>query len=485
MDHVFPEGYKELFVSSFGESAWEAYLSAYIEPYTRGMRIHPLRKVDLQFEQGNSIPWATNAYYVSQASKIGNDPLHAAGCLYLQEPTAMAPVTVLAPVQGENILDLCAAPGGKTTQIGALMENTGFLLANDPHPARAEALAENIERWGLTRTAVANVEPQRLTKAYQDFFDGILVDAPCSGEGLFRREPEATAHWTLENLIKNAARQLEILKEAYQMLKPGGRLVYSTCTFNPIENELVCAKFAMTHPDMQLSPVALPEMDAALSPMQLRHTGQRHPFIQEALNAMPANWDEIPTQHAGRFFPQHTNGEGHFIARFEKQHGTAFPNKTRHGRQTGAKTKNLKTDFESFAREVLSVDWLERLKSGYTLQTIGDTFYALTEGAQLIHPLLRPGLALMRMEYGHAVPHHSLALALRPEDVQLELRLRYGDDRVLDYLRGQTIPCEDLNGWVLVTVDGAPLGWGKAVHGMVKNHYPKGLRRSYGFASTN
>ncbi len=483
MDNVFPEGYKKMFVSSFGESAWEAYLSAYIEPYTRGMRIHPLRKVAFPFTLGTSIPWAANAYFVSQAFKIGNDPLHAAGCLYLQEPTAMAPVTVLAPVQGENILDLCAAPGGKTTQIGALMENTGVLLANDPHPARAEALAENIERWGLSHTAVANVEPKRLSRSYRAFFDGILVDAPCSGEGLFRREPEATAHWSLENLMKNAMRQLEILEEAYQMLKPGGRLVYSTCTFNPIENELVCAKFAMAHPDLQLLPIALPEMDAALSPTQLKRAGQAHPLIQDVLDTMPSNWDAVPTHHAGRFFPHHAKGEGHFIARFIKQHSAVSFNKAKPDRITSAKNRTLKTDFESFAKEFFINDWLEQLKNISTLLTIGDTLYALTEGAQLIHPLLRPGLALMRMEHEHAVPHHSLALSLRSENVQQELRLHYGDGRILEYLRGQTIPCDNLSGWVLITIDGAPLGWGKAVNGVVKNHYPKGLRRSYGFAS--
>lgn len=267
------------------------------------------------------------------------------------------------------------------------------------------------------------------------------------------------------------------------MLKPGGRLVYSTCTFNPIENELVCAKFAMAHPDLQLLPIALPEMDAALSPTQLKRAGQAHPLIQDVLDTMPSNWDAVPTHHAGRFFPHHAKGEGHFIARFIKQHSAVSFNKAKPDRITSAKNRTLKTDFESFAKEFFINDWLEQLKNISTLLTIGDTLYALTEGAQLIHPLLRPGLALMRMEHEHAVPHHSLALSLRSENVQQELRLHYGDGRILEYLRGQTIPCDNLSGWVLITIDGAPLGWGKAVNGVVKNHYPKGLRRSYGFAS--
>ena len=490
MEVIFPEGYQQLFVSAFGESAWEAYQTATMQPYTRGMRINPLRSSTHLLPAVKRVPWAANAWYVSQTSKIGNDPLHAAGCVYLQEPTAMGPVTVLAPRQGEHILDLCAAPGGKTTQIGELMENSGFLLANDPHSARAEALAENVERIGLTHTAVANAEPKRLTNAYREYFDGILVDAPCSGEGLFRREPESTLHWSLETLIKNAGRQLQILEEAYQMLKPGSRLVYSTCTFNPIENELVCAKFAIAHPDMQMLPVALPNIDAGLSTVQLKHAAEAHPLIRQMLDAMPLHWDEIPTQLAGRFFPHHCEGEGHFIARFEKMQKKPRSDSSkrperRPERNFNAKNRALESEFEVFSRQVLTVDFLDWLKTTRTLQTIGDTLYALTEGAMRIHPLLRPGLALLRTEYGHAVPHHSLALALKPEDVQQDICLHHGDDRILDYLKGLTIPCVNLNGWVLVTVDGAPLGWGKAVNGVLKNHYPKGLRRPYQFAGAD
>jgi 16S rRNA C967 or C1407 C5-methylase (RsmB/RsmF family)/NOL1/NOP2/fmu family ribosome biogenesis protein len=482
----FPEGYKELYVASFGETAWEAYRSAMAQPFARGLRVNPLRVASsrpLPLEA--PIPWAANGYYLSLQSGIGNDPLHAAGCIYLQEPTAMAPVAILNPQQGENILDLCAAPGGKSTQIGALMKQEGFLLVNDPHPARAEALAENVERLGLTHTAIANVAPAQLTRAYETYFDGILVDAPCSGEGLFRREPDASLHWSVDQLIPNAARQLEILEAAYQMLEPGGRIVYSTCTFNPIENEFVCAKFAMNHPDMRLVPTQLPDSDEALSPLQLRQAGAGHPLIQRALDTLDPAWIELPTQYATRYFPQHCHGEGHFIARFEKQvasspsHRTPAPS---HG-LTIALTKRLQKEFDTLASSMLSAEFLHTLLHTRSLQARGDTLYALTEGAQRIHTLLRPGLALMRLAYGHAVPHHSLALAMRAQDAQRELRLPYGDQRILDYLHGQTITCGNDNGWTLVTVEGAPLGWGKAVGGILKNHYPKGLRRTYAFAT--
>ena len=510
---TLPNGYRDLFIASFGDSVWEEYLAALQRPHTRGLRINPLRTGTERLRSEDAIPWASDAYSLDLNSTIGNDPLHAAGCLYLQEPTAMAPVTALAPLPGERILDLCAAPGGKTTQIGTLMQGTGFLLANDPHPARAEALAENVERFGLPHAAVANVEPERLIDAYHEHFDGILVDAPCSGEGLFRRDPGAVGQWSEAQVERNAVRQLTILDAAYRMLRPGGRLVYSTCTFNPLENELVCAAFARAHLDMTVEPVRLPGSEPGLSGAQLAAAGTRHPLIGRASDALTA-WGQadtggtqvgeqadaggtqvgeqaVPTELTARFFPQHANGEGHFIARFHKRAPRATPalKRTKTGHKAAGRdrartdpTEQLAKEFADFARRTLRPEAVEALLSDRTLRTQGTILYAVAAEALRVPALLRPGLALMRRERGHAAPHHALALALRSSDAHTVLRLPYGDPRILSYLRGETIPSSTRDGWTLVAVDEAPLGWGKTVNGTLKNHYPKGLRRAYAFA---
>lgn len=490
MDIRLPEGFQELFIATFGEDAWQQYQDTLTQTHTRGLRVNSLRKTT-SLPLQDPIPWTNDGYYLNVDSTIGNDPIHAAGGIYLQEPSAMAPVTVLAPEPSERILDLCAAPGGKTTQIGALMQQTGFLLANDANAERCTALTENVERMGLTNTAVANALPPNLTAAYEQFFDGILVDAPCSGEGLFRREPDAVNHWSFEQVLMNTKRQLEILEAAYQMLRPGGRLVYSTCTLNPLENEGVCAEFVARHPDLTVQPITLLAATPGLTPTDLQTAGRNHQGIDVFLASLSTAWDQVPTERTIRLLPYKGAGEGHFVALLYKeksvapersQVGTASVSRTRHKAHKTADKSNLTALFSKFAKEVLTPDYHEWLEANRLLQPRGKILYALLPEAERVDVLLRPGLPLLKMEYDHAVPHHAFALALRPADTRREFRLGYGDERVLAYLKGLPIPCTGENGWRLVTVDGLPLGWGKAVNGTLKNHYPKGLRRNYAFA---
>lgn len=518
---ALPAEFGARFAAAFGADAWASYSAALEgQPASRGLRLHrhKLAQADpgtawrerLFDRLGPSIPWAKDAYYLNPGDRLGNDPLHAAGLYYVQEPSAMAPAALLDAKPGERVLDLCAAPGGKATQIGAMLADDGCLVANEPDPARAAVLSENVERAGLANCIVTCLAPEELARTYAGYFDAVLVDAPCSGEGLFRRQPEAAAMWSEELVARCAARQLAILQSAVVMLRPGGRLVYSTCTLNPVENEQVVARLLARFPALRLKPARLPgavpglSIQAAAAWLRVRPDEQRTHADGSQTACGDADGTDPPTERCLRYFPDRVRAEGQFAALFVLD-GSSEPlgpqartaltrpaTRTHHrARANGGLARNtgLQTLWSQFAVATLAGDWLENLLRRASIVPQGDILYAAPDAPLPDRGVLRRGLSLAAMPHKSLVPQHALALV--PDASRRKLRLHYGDPRILDYLAGAEIPLTDAEqrtetlpdgAFCLVTIDGLSLGWGKRVDGRLKNHYPRGLRRPYEFA---
>ena len=436
---------------------YPAFLATYEEPPSKGLRVNTLKIGVEEFLQRvpfrlEPIPWCGEGFYFEpEEDRPGKHVYHAAGLYYIQEPSAMAPVVALDPRPGERVLDLCAAPGGKTTQIAARMRGQGLLVANEIDPRRVKVLVENLDRLGVSHAVVLTESPRRLSRRFVGFFDRILVDAPCSGEGMFRKDPDVCGRWSPRATRRCADVQLEILEAAAAMLRPGGRLTYSTCTFNPVENEEVILRFLEQHPEFELKPVP-----------QAEHYREGRP-----------DWVDGPSQLArsARLWPHHLRGEGHFVAVMEKTGGPegtaprpgAFP-------PVSADAKNK---LKQFARETLA----EGPPDGpFTLY--GDHLYLLPGPLPTLKGLKveRPGCYLGQVKKGRFVPSHSWSMTLTPDRVKRAVSFAEDSPELHRYLRGETLPHSGEKGWVLVTVDRFPLGWGKISGGMLKNHFPKWLR---------
>ena len=366
----------------------------------------------------------------------------------------MAPAAYLDAQPGEKILDLCAAPGGKSTQIAAAMCGEGLLISNEIHPARAKILSENIERMGIRNAMVTNESPQSLAKVFEAYFDRIMVDAPCSGEGMFRKNADACDEWSPENVTLCAERQAEILECAASMLRPGGRMVYSTCTFAPEENEGTISQFLAKHPEFEIADVMhYPQMSSGVAAW----TSDPQPGLERTI----------------RLFPHHVDGEGHYLAVLMKAGSVSenYEGYCAKGLEKGIPEHDAK-EYLDFAKETL------RNKPEGRLIRFGEQLYLAPENMPSTKGLkvLRPGLHLGTMKKNRFEPSHALALALRPEDVLHSHDMTGNSQDVRAYLNGQTLQADGEKGWYLMTVDGYSIGWGKLAGGMIKNHYPKGLR---------
>lgn len=430
----------------------ERFFATYNEEKVHGLRVNTLKVSPSTFLnispwELEPIPFCSTGFYYRDAQP-GKHPYHAAGLYYIQEPSAMFVAEVLAPSSGERVLDLCAAPGGKTTQLAAMMNNEGFLLANEIHPKRVKALSENIERLGITNAVVTNETPEKLSETFEGFFDKILVDAPCSGEGMFRKDEEAIQFWSLDHVQKCAQTQKHILSCAYKMLNEGGTLVYSTCTFSPEENEQIIDWFLATYNDMELVPV---EKEHGIQPGVVRWTNTYNEQIA----------------HTARLWPHHLQGEGHFVAKMRKR-GEA---KRWNGKvATSNVSKAMRRDYETFINHIIqtTIDG--------TLYAFGTHIFALPYLCPRLDGLkvVRPGLHIGEWKKNRFEPNHALAMALTKQQVQAHLPLTFEES--IRYMKGETLQTNGDRGWILITIDGYPLGWGKEVKGVVKNFYPKGLR---------
>jgi|SRR5690625_3505495 len=433
------------------------FLQSIQDEQTYGLRLNTLKITKDQWERINpftlqSIPWIDKGFYYEPDERPGKHPYHAAGLYYIQEPSAMAVVEAMQPKPGEKILDLAAAPGGKATHIAGYMAGNGLLVANEIHPKRARALSQNIERLGIKNTVVTNEAPAQLVKHFPVFFDRILLDAPCSGEGMFRKDEQAIAHWSVGNVAHCANRQGQILIEANKMLKPGGQLVYSTCTFSPEENEQMISHFVREHPEFSIEEI----------------------HIQDDFQQGRSEWVDDPVENLERtirIWPQHVAGEGHFIAVLKKsdqaeQDRKALP------KIRSIKNKKRLADFYRFAEEAL----LTIPKGNFVF--FGSELYLVPEAMVSLDRLkvVRAGLHLGTQKKNRFEPSHALALSLRQKDVKHSWSASFADEKIAAYLRGETFTVDKPDGWYLILVDGFSLGWGKVTGRTMKNHYPKGLR---------
>ncbi|MGL5437319.1 MAG: RsmF rRNA methyltransferase first C-terminal domain-containing protein [Lachnospiraceae bacterium] len=443
---------------------FEAFINSYDNPRVQGLRFNPLKgSPDMMASAYQKrfglrpVSWCGEGYYYDAGARPGRHPLHEAGAYYIQEPSAMAVAALVDPQPGEVILDLCAAPGGKTSQIGGRLNGQGLLVSNEIHPARARILSQNIERMGIPNAVVTNESPERLKQHFSEFFDKIVVDAPCSGEGMFRKEVQASTEWSEDNVRLCADRQQMILDCAALMLKPGGRLVYSTCTFAPEEDEEEVAGFISRHPEFSIEKVMRPV----------------------GLSAGRPEWSRIPCaglEDTFRIWPHQACGEGHYMAVLKK---SGLPKPSDHYQtESFWKDKEGLKLCRAFIQDTLKVDLdLEQLI------LFGDQVYQLPAQMNRISGLkiLRPGLHIGTLKKNRLEPSHALALALRPDQVIRSRNLSSDEPDIINYLTGATLPSEgQQKGWVLICVDGYSTGWAKASAGTLKNHYPKGLRIAAG-----
>lgn len=455
---MLPEEFTER-MKQMLQSEYEDFVASYDSEKYQALRLNPLKGQTGEFFAQNPftltpVPWTEYGYYYTKEDRPGKHPYHDAGVYYIQEPSAMAPAEYLAAKPGEYVLDLCAAPGGKSTQIAAQMQGEGILISNEIHPARAKILSENMERMGVKNAIVTNETPEHLSEEFPEYFDRIMVDAPCSGEGMFRKNEDAVSEWSLENVAVCAKRQDGILDCAADMLKAGGRIVYSTCTFAPDENEGTISRFLKRHPEFVIEPV------------------QKADGMSEGR----ADWTEEPADglaHTIRLFPHHLHGEGHYLAVLKKKGNfdPGFRAGARTGYEKGIEPKEYK-EFTVFCEETLR-NWESR-----TIIRFGEQLYELPKDAPALKGLkvLRPGLHLGTFKKNRFEPSHALALALCPENVYHTVNLSSQEKTIADYINGQTFSHDGDKGWYLITVDGYSIGWGKSAGGTMKNHYPKGLR---------
>jgi 16S rRNA C967 or C1407 C5-methylase (RsmB/RsmF family)/NOL1/NOP2/fmu family ribosome biogenesis protein len=456
---------------------YAAFAATFEQPPRSGLRVNTLKLAPAEFANLapfplQPLPWPPEGFLVTDEAQPGKHPYHAAGLYYLQDPAAMVPAALLAPQPGDRVLDLSAAPGGKATHLASLLRGTGLLVANEIHLQRARDLSENLERWGARNVAISNETPERLAATYPDFFDRVLVDAPCSGEGMLRKSAAARAEWAPALVQGCATRQSSILASAAQTVRPGGILAYVTCTFAPQEDEGTVARFLAERPDFSL----------LQSPVQPGFAPGRPDWL-------PSEEQRPDLARAVRLWPQSFPGEGHFFALLQREPGAeaapmqaASPADRR--RADGQRRSGQSTEGLPRARQQLYLafcaEHLTTVPAESRLAVTGTYLYQSPAGLPSTGGLryLHPGWWLGEFKKERFEPSHALALALRPAEVRQTMDFDPAGPEVLAYLRGETLPGPGgSDGWVLVTVAHYGLGWGKRVRGILKSHYPRGLRR--------
>ncbi len=413
---------------------YDDFIKSYNYPKTTGLRVNTLKMekdefIDLNLYKLEQIPWAKEGFYYDESiDRPGKNPLHEAGAYYLQEPSAMSVVPKLELNEDDKVLDMCAAPGGKSTYILSKLNDTGLLVSNEINAVRIRALGENLERFGAKNCIITNTDSNSLRKVFKGYFNKIVIDAPCSGQGMFRKDEIAIKDWSHHKVLECQSIQRELIRDGYEMLCEGGILVYSTCTFAKEENEDIINEFIEEYENAQL----------------------------------------IETE---RLWPHKIKGEGHFVAKIKK-----LENEDCNVKQLKTKRldKELK-DYKDFEKKFLNIN----LDNSFELR--GENLYLLPNESPDTKKLrvLRYGLHVGTMKKNRFEPSHALSHYLNINDAKNVENLSINDEKVLEYLRGNTINTGQSRGWVLVAVEGIGLGWGKESNGVLKNHYPKGLRIKY------
>lgn len=461
MGQELPRAFEERMRDMLGEE-FDAYLKSYQNPRQYGLRVNPLKTTGEKLKEFagfhlDSIPWVQNGYFYEEEDYPARHPYYAAGVYYLQEPSAMTPASRLLVKPGDRVLDLCAAPGGKATALGAALQGKGVLVANDISNSRAKALLKNLELFGISNAFVTNEIPGKLAEYFEGYFDKVLADAPCSGEGMFRKDPAVIKTWDEERPEYFAKVQKDILKNAVKMLRPGGELLYSTCTFAPVENEGSISWVLENYPEMELQSIEPYEGFAPGRP----EWGNEDPELARCV----------------RIWPHKMNGEGHFLALLRKTKDAAGTKIAI--RKPGKLDKKCRQILEEFFDDcVWKPEW-ERV------EIRSDKVYQVPELPAMLQGIrfLRNGLYMGEMKKNRFEPSQQLAMVLSETQYAGVLSLKPEDERVDRYLRGETVlvengECSRQKGWILVCVDNFSLGWGKLVNGVLKNKYWGGWRKN-------
>lgn len=455
-----PAAFLEKMEALLGSEEFEAFIDSYNKPRYFGLRVNTLKISVEEFLKISPfelqpVPWTSDGFYYPEGSSPGKHPYYYAGLYYIQEPSAMLPGQILGAQPGERVLDLCAAPGGKTVQIAAGMKGEGLLIANDISADRVKALVKNIELCGVRNAIVTNETPEKLARSFEGYFDRIIVDAPCSGEGMFRKDEDAARSWEKFKCEACSGMQTTILKSVDKMLKPGGTLVYSTCTFSPEEDERMIAAFLVEHNNYEIEAI---------------------PKTAGIADGRP-EWADGNVQLAGtaRLWPHRIKGEGHFVAKLRKSSGEASEANL-NGRSTaaaGLANEKIPDEFLSFMKDNLNMI----IEGGFF--TKGKNLYNLPVASPVLDGLkvAKFGWFLGELLNGRFEASHSMVAALHRRDVKRIMNLPADSREVMSYLKGETLMLEGEKGLNAICTNGYTLGWAKQTGDMLKNLYPKGWRK--------
>lgn len=501
-----PEGFAARMKELLGEE-YEEFLAGYDKPRVYGLRVNTSKISCEEFERIcpysiKKIPWISNGYYYSGEEQPAKHPYYHAGLYYLQEPSAMTPASRLPVYPGEAVLDLCAAPGGKATELGVKLGGSGVLVANDISSSRAKALLKNIELFGIRNPFVVSENPARLVEYFEGYFDKILLDAPCSGEGMFRKDASVMKSYEQNGVDYYAAIQRDILIPAARMLKPGGMMLYSTCTFSPEEDEQAVSFLLDRCPDMELLDMEGYEGFDSGRPEWVNYNigCTNGGGMTGLMNSTQNNSEYICVQQevnyykniskCVRIWPHRMEGEGHFLALLGKKYygddryhekdysDIGIPDRIVSHRRSSGKNKK-KNELEYFFSFAEDLDWnIDEDR----LELQGERLFYMPEGMQGLKGMrfLRNGLYLGSCLKGRFEPSQALAMAIGRGEYKNSISLSADDERVIRYLKGETIQLTEEEachkGWNLLCVDGFPLGWGKLGGQTFKNKYHSGWR---------
>ena len=468
-----PQSFLDSMKEILGED-YEAFLAGFDGQRQYGLRVNTLKMNLEEFERIapfhlKKVPWISNGYFYEAEDAPAKHPFYSAGLYYLQEPSAMTPASRLKVQPGERVLDLCAAPGGKATELGAALQGEGLLVANDINTARARALLRNLELFGISNSFVTNEPPHVLAERFPEFFHKIMVDAPCSGEGMFRKNPAVVDSWQEKGPEYFSKLQREIIVQAADMLLPGGIMFYSTCTFSPLENEKTITHLLKERPDMEVIPM------------------EDYEGFAEGLTSYRGEVFDESCKLCRRIWPHKMSGEGHFMALLHKKNGVQQQVQQTVSQSSiwWEKCKGLNKEQKAAAE-----DFFSHVNIAYDEKRIdvrGDNLYYLPApkyDGRGLH-FLRNGLFMGEFKKKRFEPSQPFALALHAQDFDQVLDFPADDERLSRYLRGETLDVSDLiagekkrKGWQLVMVAGHPLGFGKLVNNNLKNKYPAGWRKT-------
>ena len=468
-----PQSFLDSMKEILGED-YEAFLTGFDGQRQYGLRVNTLKMNLEEFERIapfhlKKVPWISNGYFYNAEDVPAKHPFYSAGLYYLQEPSAMTPASRLKVQPGERVLDLCAAPGGKATELGAALQGEGLLVANDINTARAKALLRNLELFGISNSFVTNEPPHVLAERFPEFFHKIMVDAPCSGEGMFRKNPAVADSWKEKGPEYFSKLQREIIVQAADMLLPGGMMFYSTCTFSPLENEKTITHLLKERPDMEVIPM------------------EDYEGFAEGLTSYRGEVFDESCKLCRRIWPHKMSGEGHFMALLHKKSGTQQQVQQTVSQSSiwWEKCKGLNKEQKAAAEDFFS--HVNIAYDGKRIDVRGDNLYYLPApkyDGRGLH-FLRNGLFMGEFKKKRFEPSQPFALALHAQDFDQVLDFPADDERLSRYLRGETLDVSDLiagekkrKGWQLVMVAGHPLGFGKLVNNNLKNKYPAGWRKN-------